>query len=126
MSATNPQGQTIISGTPTANSAVVAGLSGVSTARLLLSGTFTDAVVLEESWDGGTTYVATSLTLPEVSGPSPRSRSRAPSPSVVRQAIPPGSVVQGNPAKVVGNVEDLLRFWEAESSALPWADLVAR
>ncbi len=46
--------------------------------------------------------------------------------SVVRQVIPPGSVIQGNPAKIVGRVEDLLRFWEAESSALPWADLIAR
>ena len=32
----------------------------------------------------------------------------------------------GNPAKVVGKVEDMLRFWEAESLAFPWADLIAR
>jgi acetyltransferase-like isoleucine patch superfamily enzyme len=46
--------------------------------------------------------------------------------SVVRQRIPPGSVVMGNPAKVVAKVEDVLRFWEAESTALPWAHLIAR
>jgi acetyltransferase-like isoleucine patch superfamily enzyme len=46
--------------------------------------------------------------------------------SVLRQKVPPGSVVMGNPAKVVGKVEDMLRFWEAESLALPWADLIAR
>jgi acetyltransferase-like isoleucine patch superfamily enzyme len=46
--------------------------------------------------------------------------------SVLRQRVPPGSVVTGNPAKVVGKVEDMLRFWEAESLALPWADLIAR
>lgn len=46
--------------------------------------------------------------------------------SVVRQSIPAGSVVTGNPAKVVGKVAEMLRFWEAESSGLPWADLIAR
>ena len=46
--------------------------------------------------------------------------------AVVRQKVPAGSVVLGNPAKVVGKVEDILRFWEAESLALPWADLIAR
>ena len=46
--------------------------------------------------------------------------------AVVRQAIPAGSVVAGNPARVVARVEDLIRFWEAESSAYPWADLIAR
>jgi acetyltransferase-like isoleucine patch superfamily enzyme len=46
--------------------------------------------------------------------------------SVVRQSVPPGSVVMGNPAKVVAKVEDLIRFWEAESMQYPWADLIAR
>jgi acetyltransferase-like isoleucine patch superfamily enzyme len=46
--------------------------------------------------------------------------------AVVRQKIPAGSVVAGNPARVVARVEDVLRFWEAESSAYPWADLIAR
>lgn len=46
--------------------------------------------------------------------------------SVLRQSIPAGSVVTGNPAKVVGRVEDVIRFWEAETMALPWAALIAR
>jgi acetyltransferase-like isoleucine patch superfamily enzyme len=45
--------------------------------------------------------------------------------SVVRQTIPPGSVVMGNPAKVVGTLENLVRFWEADTMVLPWADLIA-
>jgi acetyltransferase-like isoleucine patch superfamily enzyme len=46
--------------------------------------------------------------------------------SVLRQDVSPGSVVMGNPAKVVARVEDLIRFWEAQSMALPWAELIAR
>lgn len=46
--------------------------------------------------------------------------------SVLRQSVPAGSIVMGNPAKVVGKVEDMIRFWEAESMGLPWADLIAR
>jgi acetyltransferase-like isoleucine patch superfamily enzyme len=46
--------------------------------------------------------------------------------SVLRQSVPAGSVVMGNPAKVVARVEDLIRFWEADSLALPWAELIAR
>jgi hypothetical protein len=46
--------------------------------------------------------------------------------AVVRKSVPPGSVVMGNPSKVVAKVEDLLRFWEAESMQYPWADLIAR
>ena len=34
--------------------------------------------------------------------------------SVLRQSVPGGSVVMGNPAKVVANVDDLIRFWKAE------------
>ena len=45
--------------------------------------------------------------------------------AVVRQSVPPGSVVMGNPAKVVARVQDMLRFWEAEMLALPWAHLIA-
>jgi acetyltransferase-like isoleucine patch superfamily enzyme len=44
--------------------------------------------------------------------------------SVVRQSIKAGSVVAGNPAKLVASVQDILRFWEAESIVLPWADLI--
>jgi acetyltransferase-like isoleucine patch superfamily enzyme len=46
--------------------------------------------------------------------------------SVLRKSVPAGSVVMGNPAKVVAKVEDLIRFWEAESMQFPWADLIAR
>jgi acetyltransferase-like isoleucine patch superfamily enzyme len=46
--------------------------------------------------------------------------------SVLRKSIPPASVVMGNPARVVARVEDVVRFWEAESMEYPWADLIAR
>jgi acetyltransferase-like isoleucine patch superfamily enzyme len=46
--------------------------------------------------------------------------------SVVRKSVPAGSVAMGNPAKVVAKVDDLIRFWEAESMQFPWADLIAR
>ena len=46
--------------------------------------------------------------------------------AVVRQSVPPGSIVTGNPAKVVGKVEDMLRFWEADMLGYPWADIIAR
>ena len=44
----------------------------------------------------------------------------------MRQSIPAGSVVAGNPGRVVAKVEDVIRFWEAESMDYPWADLIAR
>jgi acetyltransferase-like isoleucine patch superfamily enzyme len=46
--------------------------------------------------------------------------------AVVRQSVPPGSVVMGNPAKVVAKTEVVARFWEADTLALPWADLIAQ
>jgi acetyltransferase-like isoleucine patch superfamily enzyme len=46
--------------------------------------------------------------------------------SVLRKSVPAGSVVMGNPAKVVAKVDDLIRFWEAESMQFPWADLISR
>ncbi len=46
--------------------------------------------------------------------------------SVVRKSVPAGSVVLVNPAKVVAKVDDLIRFWEAESMQFPWADLISR
>jgi acetyltransferase-like isoleucine patch superfamily enzyme len=46
--------------------------------------------------------------------------------SVVRKSVPAGSVVMGNPAKVVAKVDDLIRFWEAESMQFPWAELISR
>jgi hypothetical protein len=32
----------------------------------------------------------------------------------------------GNPAKVVAKTEVVARFWEADTLALPWADLIAQ
>jgi acetyltransferase-like isoleucine patch superfamily enzyme len=46
--------------------------------------------------------------------------------SVLRKSVPAGSVVTGNPAKVVAKVDDLIRIWQAESMQYPWADLIAR
>jgi acetyltransferase-like isoleucine patch superfamily enzyme len=46
--------------------------------------------------------------------------------SVVRKSVAAGSVVTGNPAQVVAKVENVIRFWEAESQQYPWADLIAR
>jgi hypothetical protein len=46
--------------------------------------------------------------------------------SVVRENVPPESVVIGNPAKVVAKVGDLLRFWEADTLSLPWSDLILK
>jgi acetyltransferase-like isoleucine patch superfamily enzyme len=46
--------------------------------------------------------------------------------AVVRQSVPAGSIVIGNPAKVVGKVEDILRFWEADLLGYPWADIIAK
>jgi len=46
--------------------------------------------------------------------------------SVVRKSIPAGSVVTGNPAKVVAKVKNVIRFWEAESTQYPWAGLIAQ
>lgn len=44
--------------------------------------------------------------------------------SVVRESVPPGSIVIGNPAKIVAKTADLVRFWEADTLALPWSDLI--
>ncbi len=46
--------------------------------------------------------------------------------SVLRQNVTAGSVVMGNPAKVVARVEDIIRFWGAESMVLPRAGLIER
>ncbi len=44
--------------------------------------------------------------------------------SLVRSSVPAGSVVAGNPAKVVAKVEDVVRFWEADTLAMPWRHLI--
>lgn len=45
--------------------------------------------------------------------------------AVVRHEVKPGSVVACTPAKTMVSIEDVLRIWEAQSSVLPWAHLIA-
>lgn len=44
--------------------------------------------------------------------------------AVVRQSIPSGSVVVGNPGKVVAKVDDVVRLLEAETISVPWGELI--
>lgn len=55
-STSGQNGQTIVTGTPTANSAATFALQGVSTIRPQVSGTWTGTLTSELSMDGGTTY----------------------------------------------------------------------
>jgi acetyltransferase-like isoleucine patch superfamily enzyme len=45
--------------------------------------------------------------------------------AVVRENIAAGSVVIGNPAKSIGKVSHIVRFWEADMLNLPWAHIIA-
>jgi acetyltransferase-like isoleucine patch superfamily enzyme len=45
--------------------------------------------------------------------------------AVVRESIAAGSVVIGNPAKSIGKVSHIVRFWEADMLNLPWAHIIA-
>lgn len=60
---TNASGQSIITGTPTAGSAVSVAITGHDTATLMLSGTANTTCVFERSMDGGTTWLTFSMDL---------------------------------------------------------------
>jgi hypothetical protein len=53
-----PSGQSILAGTPTANSTVTFTLAGDSAFRLQVTGTFAATLAIEASSDGGTTWVS--------------------------------------------------------------------
>ena len=44
--------------------------------------------------------------------------------AVVTKDVPPGTVVGGNPAKVLCTLEDLIKRVEARCEAYPWIDLI--
>ena len=44
--------------------------------------------------------------------------------AVVREDVPPGSIVGGVPAKVIGRVENLVEKLKQETASLPWAELI--
>jgi acyl-[acyl carrier protein]--UDP-N-acetylglucosamine O-acyltransferase len=45
--------------------------------------------------------------------------------SFVIKNVPEGSIVSGNPARVIGSVEALVAWRQMKTESLPWADLLA-
>jgi acetyltransferase-like isoleucine patch superfamily enzyme len=46
--------------------------------------------------------------------------------AVVNQDVPPGTVVGGVPARVIGKVEDLVAKLQLRTNEMPWAELIRR
>lgn len=46
--------------------------------------------------------------------------------SVVNRDVPPGSIVAGAPARVVGEIDRLVARLQQETARLPWAEVLAR
>ncbi len=69
-SASGQNSQSILTGTPSANSSVSITLSAASTANIQITGTWVGTVVFERSMDGGATYVPASISLHGVSNGS--------------------------------------------------------
>lgn len=46
--------------------------------------------------------------------------------SVVTKDVPPGTIVSGSPARVIGTVDEYVADLQEKTDALPWGDLIAR
>ncbi|MDG4554671.1 MAG: acyltransferase [Candidatus Competibacter sp.] len=46
--------------------------------------------------------------------------------SVINRDVPPGSIVAGTPARVVGDIDRLVARLRQDTARLPWADILAR
>jgi tetrahydrodipicolinate N-succinyltransferase len=46
--------------------------------------------------------------------------------SIVTKDVPPGTIVGGNPAKVIGSVEEYVAKLQERTNALPWREIIER